>query len=340
MIEPSWILLGLLLPAMIAGASVRTQAFSFSKPTSRLSPHAWALGIGVGAAAGMLADLGFPPWNPIEAHHWLLIAVVPAAAVGGIINAIPHVPQAVHWLLRITVSFGTVLVLLQSQLSRWTMFECISHIGGLGMGVFIIWALVRRYSQRSGRLTVFILGATAGAIGGCTIASGSIIGGQLTASLAAAIGGGWLATEGISIVRYRGGGLVLDEQSIEAVSRCERWLASIFGSWMILAGRSAGPAVTRGAVDVMFPPIFGFLIYGWYFVWQMERAASPHIVAGLLALTPLGIWASFLPWMRNRPAWQRTALALAMTFLMIIAALGLAGYEAALRNQHAGPSYY
>ncbi len=302
MIEPSWFLLGLLLPMVIGAVAAWLFVRGKDNPTSPLPAVGWSLGVGLGAAAGMLSLLGMPPWKPIEAHHWVLIAVLPAGVCVGLINAIPGLPKAVHWLLRLCVAGGIALALMQSQLSQWTTLEAGFWLGGIGAGTLGVWALLHGYAQRpsAGSAVVFVLGATAGAIGGCTIASGSIVGGQLTVSLAGAIGGGWLATQ----------------------------------------GRNAGPGLARGAVDVMVPPIFGFLVYGWYYVWQMHNAASPHIVAGLLAVAPLGLWASALPWINRRPDWQRTALSIAVSLLLIVAALGLAGYEAALRSQNAGPSYY
>ncbi len=336
MIDLNWIPFGLLLPMLIGAAAVWLLVRGRDNPTSPqptasppvlppvsppVSPPAlpvigWSLGIGLGATVGMLSLLGLPPWKPMEAHHWVLIAILPAAMVVGLVNAIPKLPQIVHWLLRLCVVVGTVYVLMQSQLTRWTTNEKCLWLGGIGAVMLAVWAVLQLYAQRSdklsgaggasggtsggGRLIVFVLGATAGAIGGTTIASGSITGGQLTASLAAAIGGGWLAT----------------------------------------LGRNARPLSARSAVDIMFPPSFGLLVYGWYYAWQMQHAASPHIVAGMLAVAPLGLWVTSIPWVNSRPTHQRTAIGLALTSLLILAALSLAGYEAALRNQAAGPSYY
>ncbi len=311
MIEPSWLLLGLLLPMLIGAVGIGLLVRRIKGLTSPLPPLGWSLAIGLGASVGMLALIGFPPWKSLEARHWVLSAVLPAAVVVGMLNAVPGFPWVVHWLLRLGMIFGTLYVLLQSPISRWTTNEKLAWLGGIGSAMMVIWALLHRYAMASlnqstteaadrTKLLVFALGATAGAIGGTTIASGSIIDGQFTASFAAAVGGGWLA----------------------------------------VLGSKAGPVSPRGVVDVIFPVGFGLLVAGWHYAWRMQNPASPHIVAGLLAVAPLGLWVTAIPWVRSRPAGQRTLWSFIAVFLLIFAALGLAGYEAALRSQASGPSYY
>lgn len=302
MIASSWFFLGLLAPMLIGALGVGLLVRGRENPSSPWPAVGWSLGIGLGATAGMLALLGLPPWKPIEAHHWVLIAVLPASVAVALFNAVPRVPQIVLWLLRLCVAGGLAFVLMQSQLPYWSTAKSLAWLGGIGWAMLILWAILHRYAQRpnTGGSLVFVLGATAGAIGVCTIASGSILGGQLAASLAAAIAGGWLAS----------------------------------------LGRHAQPLLSRGAMDVMFPPIFGLLVFGWYYAWQMQHPASSHMVAGILALAPLGLWASALPWIIHRSIWQRTVLGVAVSLLLLAAAMGLAGYEAALRAQDAGASYY
>ena len=311
MIELSWVPLGLLLPMLISVAGVVLLVRRKAPETSVLPPMGWALAIGVGAAVGMLALLGFPPWKPVQAQHWVLIGVLPAAVLVGLLNAVPKLPWVVHWLVRLCVICVTIYVLMQSQLARWSTYEKFVWLGIIGTVMLIAWWLLHHFAKRSGtktdcgeytgtRLLVFALGATAGAIGGTTIASGSITGGQLTASFAAAIGGGWLAT----------------------------------------LGKKAGRISHRGVVDVIFPPSFGLLVYGWYYAWQMQNPISIHIVAGLLAVAPLGLWVTAIPRVRSRPPWQRSSWGVIAVFLLLIAGLGLAGYEAMLRSQATGPSYY
>lgn len=311
MIELSWVPLGLLLPMLIGAVSVVLLVRKKDAEASVLPPIGWALAIGLGTAAGMLAMLGFPPWKPVQAQHWVLIGVLPAAVVVGLINAVPKMPAVVQWLLRLGVVVVTVYVLMHSQLARWSTNEKLAWLGVTGGVMLAVWVLLHLYVRRTNtrlpdgdhgttRLLVFALGATAGAIGGATIASGSITGGQLTASLAAAIGGGWLAT----------------------------------------LGRKLPPVSARGVVDVVFPPSFGLLVYGWYYAWQMQNPLSIHIVAGLLAVAPLGLWITTPRWVQARPNWLRTVLGLIAVFLLIFAALALAGYEANLRSQATGPSYY
>ena len=306
-----WALLGFLLPMLIGAAGVWLLVCCNKNPSGPLPPLGWSLAIGLGASVGMLALVGFPAWKSIEAKHWLLIAVLPAAVVVSLINTISRFPWIIHWLMRLVVVVGTVYVVLQVPIARWSTNEKIGWLGGIGALMLGVWALLHRYarqninnpgtdeSQRT-RLLVFVLGATAGVIGGTTIASGSLIYGQLTASLAAAICGSWLATFG-----------------------CK-----------------AGPISPRGMVDMIMPLSFGLLIADWYFGWRMQNPASPHIVAGLLAVAPLGLWATAVPWVRSRPRWQVTAWGVLAVFLLLIAAFGLAGYEANLRSQASGPSYY
>lgn len=301
MIDPSWYLLGLLLPMVIAAAGVWFLARGQGDTGGRLAPIGWALGIGLGSAAGLLALTGMPPWKPIQGYHWILMAVLPASMAVGLIGSIPKTPRPIVWALRAIVAGATAPLLTYSLVPHtWSQNEAYAWWAGMGAWIFVFWILMHALVERGrGRLVIFALGATAGAIGGATMASGYLVGGQFVASLAAALGGGWLAT----------------------------------------LGRGTGATVGRGVVDVTVAPMFGLLIFGWQYGWTMEHDVSPYIVAGLLAVAPLGVWAQALPGIPGRSSKQRTAASLIIVGFLIVTGLGLAGYEASLRLQPSTTGY-
>lgn len=311
MIDPAWVPAGLGLPIAIGAVS----AFAFirrSGPDNKaLAAIGWTLGIALGCAAGMLALFGFPPWKPVLAQHWILIGVLPAVLLVGLLNAVPKLPWIVHWLVRLGVVSATAYILMQSQIGRWSSAERFGWLGAIAGVMLLSWVLLHLFARRTmgqpkiegmpgTRLLVFALGLTAGVVGAATIASGSVTGGQLTASFAVAVCGAWLAT--LSIKNH--------------------------------------PISPSGLVDGVFPVGYALLVYSWYYAWQMEHDWAPHVVAGLFAIAPIGVWITAAPGVKSLPRGPKTLLGVVGVGLPLAIGMGLAAYEAMLRSQASGPSYY
>lgn len=299
MIEPTWLLLGLLAPAVFAAAVVMLLP---GRDTTGLwggvSRFGLPIGLGMAAAVGMLALTGLPPWRPLQGQHWLVMAVIPASVVAALVGSIKAVPPAAAWMLRLVIAGGTAPLLSYALVPyTWSRVEAYAWWVGFGLWIITSWWLLHAFARRgNGRTVVFVLGATCGAIGGVTMASGYLAGGQFAASFAAMLGGGWLAM------------------------------------WVRDAGAGAGAAV----VDLSIAPLLGMLIYNWQFGWTMQHDASPYVVAGLLASAPL---VACLPLAATRSPKRRTYRGLIVSVLLILAAAGLAGYEAFLRVQASAQAY-
>lgn len=303
MIELTWLLISLLLPCLIAAGTVwlclpRRDDAGTDKSWLRFAPP---IGIGVAALIGMLALAGLPPWQPIEGMHWLIMAVLPASVTVALIGLIRPVPSVVVWLLRIVVAAGTVPLLTYTLVPyTWSQPQATAWWIGMGLWTCVLWYLMRLLALRGrGRLVIFVLGAVCGTIGGITIASGYLAGGQYAASLAFVILGIWLA--------------------------------------MMWGAKS--DAIAPAVVDLTIAPISGWLIYNWQFGWTMQNDASPFIVAGLLAIAPLGAWVSALPVLRSRSNTQQVVFPILTTGILLAVAIGLAGYEAMLRLQESTDLY-
>lgn len=299
MIEPLelvlWVLKGLVLPCAIAGGSVWLLVTRRGNPESK---SGWAyvvsmIGVAIAIVVGMLSLAGLPPWKPIENLHWILMAVLPVSLIVAMFGVIGRIPGAVVWPTRLIVACGTAPLLTYTLVPYfWTKPEAAIWWVGLGLWMCVFWILMRRLAMRGrGQLVVFVLGGTCGVIGGVTMASGYLTGGKYAATLAFVLLGVWLAMR--------------------------------FGR----TDSKVGPAI----VDLTIAPLSGWLIYNWQYGWTMEHDVSPYIIAGLLAVAPLGAWVCQLPIVNRRSNGQRIGAAVLAVGILLILAIGLAGYEAMQR---------
>lgn len=304
----TWLVLGLAAP-LVFGAAVTWLSYFLGTPSRSGKPaHNRAgtvlvIGTALASAVGMLALLGMPPWRPLEGTHWLLMAVLPTAMVVALL-AIPDRSDtaALGWVLRILIAVGVAPLMTRPLVPyTWTQTQAFGWWMGIGVFGCLGWWLTRRFAVRhGGRLAVFVLGGTCAALAGITMASGYLSGGQLAASPALALAGAWLVM------------LPLGSQQ----------------------RRSAALA------DLAYPLLLGMLVYNWQFGWRMQHDAAPYVVAGLLAVAPLGIWAAAIPVLSTRSEPIRVAVAVLVCVLPLASASGLAGYEAMLRAQAASEYEY
>jgi hypothetical protein len=302
-IEPRWLLLGLLLPCAIAAGSVWLLMRCREKPTSggRWVYGVSIIGVTIAIAVGMLSLTGLPPWKPIVNLHWILMAILPAALMVALLGLSGRVPGWLVWTLRLVIACGTAPLLTYTLVPyTWSKPEAAAWWVGLGLWISVFWILMRVLAKRCrGQLVVFVLGGTCGAAGGVTIASGYLTGGQYAASLAFVLLGVWLVM----------------------------LLCQIYDT--------VGPAI----VDLTIAPLSGWLIYNWQYGWTMQNDASPFVVAGLLAVAPLGAWACRLPLLKGKSQRQQAAAAVLACGFLLALAVGLAGYEAMQRVQETSTPY-
>ncbi len=302
MIEPTWWLLGLLLPGAISALGVYL-GLRLAGSGRGGALIAWTLGLSAAFATGFYFTAGWPTLPPSESHDWLVLVLLPAAAVLALLDASDKVPRPAVWLLRLIIAGGAAPLLMQIYLTHhWTPAQSGAWFAGLGAAIFLVWALLKRYADRHGdHVLALMMLIVVGGMAVVNMASDSQMLGQLGAVLTAALAGGWLAT-----LRFNA---------------------------------RAG----RGLVDVTMGVFVGLLISGRFYSWQMDQPWAADLLGVLLLAAPLGVWASVLPGFRGDrgpKGFKAVALRLLVVAVPIAVAACIAGYIAYVESTQAGPSYY
>jgi hypothetical protein len=296
-IEPAWLLFGLLLPGLLGAAVVFAVTAGGNGETKPgvVKRAVLPIGLALAAAAGILTLVGLPPWKPLQGQHWLLMAVLPAAVMVAVIGSIDRIPRIVAWILRVVIAAATAPLLTRPLVPyTWSQTEAYAWWSGLGLWIAVSWVLLYVFARRgNGRMAVFVLGLTCGALGGITMASGYLAGGQYAASFA----------------------------------------LMLCGAWVAMLTRRHSDRFGAAIVDLSMAPLFGMLIYNWQFGWTMQHDAAPHLVAALLGLAPLGVCLCCLTTTAATTSKKRIVMGLLLSGVLILSAAGLAGYEALLRVQ-------
>ncbi len=306
-VAPVWFLYGIGLPLVIALAVVWALSRGKDARPGGWPALGWTLGIGLATFASLLANTGLPPWKPIESTHWLVMAVAPGAMLVSLLCTWTKLPRPLLFVLRLLVAAAIAPLLLQPMLRySWESPEATAWLLGLGLGALGIWVAMHRYvSKYGGVAPLFVLGATAASVAACTVMSGSVTAGQLAGSFAVGLGGAYLAT--------------------------------LPGRLPGKVPTHAGPAVT----DLAVPVLLGLLLNSLMYSWRMQHEPwAPRVVALLLAVAPLGIWAGRLPVFKRQSAGRQALIGCCVTLGLIALALGIAGYEAYLRSRAVSYDYY
>ncbi len=286
-VEPSWFLWGLALPAAIAAVGVILLGRLMRSPQHAGAALGWAIGLPLALAVGYLATFGPPRWPPNTANHWLLVAIVPATAAVGVLAALVsgrrRTGDAAAWAARALLACAIPPLLLRAFLRyHWSTGEAVAWLIGLPLLGLAAWfGMHRLAARRPGPAIPFVLAGTALGLAGATVASGSITLGQLTAVLAAAALGGWI------------GGLVVPD---------------------------SGPR--RVGLDASFALLFALLINDRFYTETMSDA-----VALLVLVAPLTMWLAELPRPERLGAKSRTALRVLVPAGVVALAVALAGYQ-------------
>jgi hypothetical protein len=279
MIETSWLLMGGLSAPLLGALALLIWAQPW-RASSPVSVHlAWVFCVIDGcvvATAIHWSSKGAIPLPPREATGWLILALLPAAAVVESIAAIPRVPSPVRWLLRIALACATPVILLWPYVQHhWTTTQSCVWLASLSASLLALRVglhLMTRSTSQSDRGPWLAMTMAAGATGVTIMSSGSVSTGQLALTLSLGMAGAWAAS-------------------------------------MILKV----PAKLDGGLAVAATALSGLLIIGHFY------AELSGINAILLGLAPLTGWVASLPWVRERPVWQRTIAVVILAALLTAA---------------------
>ncbi len=188
MIEPRWVILGLLMPALLSAATLAGTTLPRRRTlTPRLVAVGWALAIATGWTLGYLATGGVPgkPWNTGE--NWLLPIGVAAAMLATTPGQVP-----LQLSLRLALVVGICIAMMQPAIQHaWSIPTSAAWVSG---GAVVAWCctelVVAVERRRPGRDLPVALALTAAAAGLVTAMTDSITVDQFGLVLAAVLAGG------------------------------------------------------------------------------------------------------------------------------------------------------
>lgn len=174
MIATRDILLGLVLPFAVA----LTAAVLLRKRP----PVAWIVGVGLGAVAGQCGLIGKAVIKPIESTHWLVWLTFAAMVV-----SLLRRPRWLHWILRIALCGGAAALIMRNRIDDWQALSTGLSLGGLGLAMLIGWTMLAAKGDGEDRLQPAIWFIVIGALALLHALSESLVMGQLTGALVAAL---------------------------------------------------------------------------------------------------------------------------------------------------------
>lgn len=196
MIEPSWLLCGLVLPAVVAFICLMA-LFRAGKSASTLrGGRALVISLGLGFISGYIASMGPPPWPPTVDEHWLVYLLVPAAVIVTVFNQSAKVPTSLKWIGRAMLAGLTPALLLMPVIRReWNPLEAALYLAAIALLILCLdVSLHLLATRRPVRSLLAVLFIVASATGMVVFLSDSARTGQISLTLAAAIAGALLAT--------------------------------------------------------------------------------------------------------------------------------------------------
>jgi hypothetical protein len=191
MIEPRWIMLGLLLPAAMAAAVLLAVALPRRRSLGpRRAAAAWALAVAAGWTAAYLATGGVPgePWNTGE--NWLL----PLGLAAALLAAAPG-SLALQATLRLALMLGIAYAMMQPAiLWVWAWWQTLLWVIAVGCTTWLCTTATEALGRgRAGHELPIALTITAASAGAITAMTDSMLIGQFGGALAAVMAGGAVA---------------------------------------------------------------------------------------------------------------------------------------------------
>jgi hypothetical protein len=199
----------LVLRAMWVSAVAAAAVFLLCGWTRR-SPHSarvqlgWVLGIGLAFFVGGLVLEVRLRWPPQEDQQRLLVLLLPAVVAVECVGAFARTPQWLRWTLRTIIAFAAARVLLDRttyladlagpDTREWTPAQAWCVLGGLGLALIAVWALLERLARRTpGPWLPLALACACASAAVVIMLSGYLTGGRLGLALAAALAGAALS---------------------------------------------------------------------------------------------------------------------------------------------------
>jgi hypothetical protein len=192
MVSPAFLLVGLLVPALVAGAAL------FVGWRSR---RVGALGLGVGFLVGFPAVVGawptLPPRDGTQALFYVALGVTLAAWFEGRRRGASSTPLFPP---RVVIAFLVPLLVLSKLIKHWEPTESVRHVSVAAAALLTLWtgadALAERRKGASLPLVFWLAATVASAsllVSGVAVISQ--LAGTLAATLGAAVVASWLRPE-------------------------------------------------------------------------------------------------------------------------------------------------
>jgi hypothetical protein len=183
------ILLGVVLPAGLAGALLLFLWRPWEKGAGSLGAWAGPLALGAGTLLAQILIQGIPPLPPLEATHWIPLLVLAAAVLGALVNALKLPAWLRHALAAGFSALIPFLTLRPLLGSGWSALEAAAWLGGSAAGIFLLWTVLEAAAhQTQGPVVPVALGAITAGTALVLVLTGSILLGQLAGGLAASLG--------------------------------------------------------------------------------------------------------------------------------------------------------
>jgi hypothetical protein len=230
-------------------------------PWPKVAAAGWALGVGVGFFVGCLILGPAPKWPPQEPADRLLFLLLPAAVVVEVVAAFFARPRWLACVLRAMVAAAAPRVLLHRSVylvrspfpidsaspgsQAWSVGDAWLYIGGMAIGLAVVWVLLERIATRSkSRAVPLSLAMTCGAAGVTIMLSGYATGGQLGFPLSAAVAAAAVASLASAKLNRSTGGIGVG-------------VVMLFG--LLVLGRCFGDLTTAHALLLFFAPLLAWI---------------------------------------------------------------------------------
>jgi hypothetical protein len=196
LVSPTFVLLGLLLPALVAGA-----ALYLGRGSRRLG----ALGFGLGLLIGYPAVTGSLPQMPPQDGTQMLFYVSIGLALAAWFEARPGGSLASRFPLRIAVTFLVPLLLMKNRIAHWEPTESFQHVTLAALALLALWSGADALAERRKGATlplVLWLAVTGASLAllASRFAINSQLCGVVASMLGAAVVAAWLRPE-LSLAR-------------------------------------------------------------------------------------------------------------------------------------------
>jgi len=256
----------LILEAVAAAAGLAALillacGWPWKTPWPKVAAAGWALGIGFGFIAGCLILGPTAKWPPQEPADRLLFLLLPVVVAVEVVGAFVSRPRWLTCGLRAVVAAAAPRILLHRSVylvrspfpvdpassgnHNWSVGEAWFYIGGMAVGLAVVWILLERLATRSmSRAVPLSLAMTCGAAGVTIMLSGYVTGGQLGFSLSAAFGGAAVASLANAKLNRSAGGIGVG-------------VVMLFG--LLVLGRFFGDLTTAHALLLFFAPLLAWI---------------------------------------------------------------------------------